>query len=433
MKKIFLTVVGFSMMCRIAAYGQRVQSDSLYRVKQSLYTPVDDTTDYSARALKVDEINLISSYYTQTGDHSAVTGGLGTEDVMDLSNGIDLKLAWRGPNMNKNTLTAGLGIDYHTSASAAYVNKSGASKTGGSRVYPSLDWTVETKGGSFGIGTYLSSEYNYNSFGADIHFSKKVNHNNGEFSAKFQTYLDQVTLIYPSELIPASTTTTNTGTTYVTTASGRTVLSGSGSEKESIPTSPRNTYSGSLAYSQMLSPRLQVMVMMDGVAQSGYLGLPFHRVYFTTGNDAVENLPSTRYKLPLGARLNYFLGDNIIIRSYYRYYKDSWGTNANTANLELAYKITPFFSLSPFYRYYDQTAARYFAPIYAHSPTDEYYTSNYEYAQFTSRFYGMGFRVAPPKGVFGWQGLHDLELRYGHYAQSTGLVSDVVSMALGFK
>jgi len=99
----------------------------------------------------------------------------------------------------------------------------------------------------------------------------------------------------------------------------------------------------------------------------------------------------------------------------------------------VAYKVSPFFSISPFYRFYNQSAARYFAPYEVHSPTDQYYTSNYEYAKFNSQFFGVGFRVAPPKGVFGWQGLHDLEIRYGHYLQSTDLVSDVVSLNFGFK
>ena len=173
--------------------------------------------------------------------------------------------------------------------------------------------------------------------------------------------------------------------------------------------------------------------MADVVGQNGYLSLPFHRVYFANGKDTIEKLPSSRFKLPLGFRANYFLGDDIILRSYYRYYTDNWGIRSNTANLEVAYKVTPFFSISPFYRYYTQTAARYFAPYEGHSTTDEYYTSNYEYAKFKSQFFGVGFRVAPPKGVFGWNSLHDFEIRYGHYSQNTNLVSDVVSVSFGFK
>jgi hypothetical protein len=428
MRKVYLSIVGFTLLCRLNISAQTKQ-DSLPRTNNvSLFRTVGEPepTEYHPKALHIDEINLVSSYYWQNGDHSAVTGGIGTEKVTDISNGIDLKMVWGDPKVKQNSLTFGLGIDHHTSASAAYVNLSGASNTGGSRVYPSIDWTTENvrKGNSFGIGTYYSGEYNYQSLGADIHFSQKTTDKNGEFTAKVQAYFDQVKMIYPSEFIPTTTTT------IVTSASG---TSSEGGGKANIPSSPRNTYSASLGYSQIINSRMQVMFLVDGVAQNGYLGLPFHRVYFNTGKDTIEHLPSNRFKLPVGARLNYFLGDNIILRSYYRYYIDSWGVKSNTVGLETAIKVTPFFSISPFYRYYDQTAAKYFAPYEAHGPTDQYYTSNYEYAQFHANFYGIGFRVAPPKGVFGWQHLHDLEVRYGHYSQSTDLVSNVVSLSLGFK
>ena len=428
MRKVFLSIVGFSLLCRLNVAAQTTQ-DSLPRTSGvSLFRPVGDPepAEYNPRGLHVDEINLVSSYYWQNGDHSAVTGGIGTEKVTDISNGIDLRMVWGDPKVKQNSLTLGLGIDHHTSASAAYVNLSGASNPGGSRIYPSIDWTTENikKGSSFGIGAYYSGEYNYQSLGADIHFSQKTVDKNGEFTAKVQAYFDQVKMIYPSEFIPTTTTT------VVTSASGTTSEEG---ERANIPSRPRNTYSASLGYSQIINSRMQVMFLVDGVAQNGYLGLPFHRVYFNTGKDTIEHLPSNRFKLPVGVRLNYFLGDNIILRSYYRYYMDSWGIRSNTIGLETAIKITPFFSISPFYRYYDQTAAKYFAPYEAHSPTDQYYTSNYEYAQFHANFYGVGFRIAPPKGVLGWQSLHDMELRYGHYSQTTNLTSNVVSLSLGFK
>jgi len=438
MKKIFLSVIGFALICRLSAFGQ-VKGDTLNsKTPFSLYTPVSssDTDSYSPTALHIDEINLVSSYYKQNGDHSAITGGIGTEKVSDISNGLDLKLVWSGNFNNKNTLSLGFGIDHHTSASSAYVTTSGLGKQGGTRIYPSVDWTLENAktGNTFGIGAYYSGEYNYKSLGADLHFSAKTDNKMGEFSVKLQGYLDHVTLIYPSEFIQVITPVSS-GATYVTTASGNVVLSNGGSvaAKPSLPTKPRNTYTASFGYSQIINSRLQLEFLGDIVAQNGYLSLPFHRVYFSNQKDTIEKLPSSRFKLPIGIRANYFLGDNIILRSYYRYYLDNWGVRSNTANLEIAYKISPFFSISPFYRYYTQTAARYFAPYEQHSPTDQYYTSNYEYAQFTSQFFGVGIRIAPPKGVFGWQNLYELEIRYGHYTQTTNLVSDVVSLSLGFK
>lgn len=439
MKKVILSIAGFAFLCRVNAYAQLKSSVMVTKPAFTVNAPIkEDTTEYQSRALKVDELNLVSSYYSQTGEHSAITGGIGTQQVTDLSNGIDLKLGWLGRGYNKNTLSIGLGFDNHTSASSAYVTLTGQGKKDGSRVYPSLDWSVEStkKGTTFGIGTYYSTEYNYKSFGADMHLALKTHDRNGEFGIKLQTYLDNVTLIYPSEFV-ATAIPAPAGAVYVTTASGNRVLSSSGSSGKTsavtLPTTPRNTYTASLSYSQIINSRLQLMVLADVVQQNGYLGLPYHRVYLNSGKDTLEKLPSSRFKLPLGFRANYFLGDNIILRSYYRYYMDNWDTKSNTANIEVAYKISPFFSISPFYRYYTQTAAKYFAGYQQHTVNDQYYTSNYEYAAFNSSFFGAGFRIAPPKGVAGWQHLHEIEFRYGHYSQTTNLASDVFSVSLGFK
>ncbi|MFI5162156.1 MAG: DUF3570 domain-containing protein [Sphingobacteriales bacterium] len=425
MKKVYLSVIGFAFLCRLNVHAQATSTDTLGGKKvPSLYTPVEhhDSTSYNPRKLKIEEIDLVSSYYWQNGYHSAVQGGIGSEHVTDIANGIDLKLVWGDPNIKKNSITFGMGYDHHTAASQAWVSSTGASHTGGDRFYPSIDYTAENakSGNSFGFGTYYSAEYNYHSLGADIHFSQKTADRNGEFAAKLQAYFDKVTLIYPSELIPVS------ATPVLTSASSQ-------GGHANIPSSARNTYSLSLSYSQIINPRLQIMFMADVVGQNGYLGLPFHRVYFTNGVDSVERLPSNRFKLPLGFRANYFLGDNIILKGYYRYYMDNWGIKSNTAGIEMPVKISPFFSISPFYRYYDQTAAKYFAPYGAHDQSEAYYTSNYEYSKFSANFFGVGFRIVPQNGVFGWQNLHDLEIRYGHYKQTTNLVSDVVSVNLGFK
>lgn len=419
MKKICLTLVGIYIML-LHAYAQ--------------YQP-KDTAAYKSKPLKMDEVNLVSSYYTQDGNHSAVTGGIGTEKVTDFANGLDVKwIGWDG-KQRKHTLTAELGIDHHSSASSAFVNKSGASKTGGTRIYPALNWAIENEqtGTGFGLGAYYSNEYNYKSIGLNADLTKKTK-NNGEFNVKLSGYFDKVKQIYPSELIPMDTVVSSTGTVSITTASGSTILSSNGQtggKKSGIPSSPRNTFTSSFSFSQVINTKLQGVVLLDLVYQDGYLGLPFHRVYWNDGSVHIENLPSQRFKLPIGLRLNYFAGDKIIFRSYYRYYTDSWGLQSHTAGLEMPVKFTPFFSVSPFYRYYTQTAVKYFAPYEAASSSDTYYTSNYALSAFHSHFYGLGFHIAPPKALLGK--LNSLELRYGHYTQTTDLVSDVVSVNLKFK
>lgn len=422
MKKICLTLIGLYLIL-LNAFSQVARKDSASDGTKEI------TTAYIDKPLQLDETNIVSSYYQQTGNHSAVTGGIGTEKVTDLGNGLELKFSGSDFEGHKYTLTTGIGIDHHTAASSAYVSKTGASKTGGTRVYPSINYSVENKKGTtLGFGAYYSGEYNYHSIALDASYSHKIG-TGGELSTKVSGYFDKVKLIYPSELIPASTTTT---TMVVTSASGSTGYSGGGSSKISIPSSPRNTYTGSVVYSQIINKNFQAALLIDAVAQNGYLSLPFHRVYFTDATVHTENLPVNRFKLPIGLRLNYFMGDNIIFRSYYRYFTDDWGIKSHTVSLEMPVKLSPFFSVSPFYRYYTQSAAQYFAPFMSHTASDTYYTSNYAYSAFKSSYYGVGIHVAPPGGLWKSQ-LSSLEIRFGHYTQTTDLNANVISFNFQFK
>ncbi|HEX5023950.1 MAG TPA: hypothetical protein VFV68_01705, partial [Agriterribacter sp.] len=191
MRRICLTLVGIYLMF-LSAFSQfSKRPDSVYETKP----------------LRLDEINLVSSYYSQEGNHSAVTGGIGDEHVVDLSNGIEIKFVGWDIGHHKHTLGVDFGIDHHTAASSAYVSKTGASKTGGTRVYPAISWTVENdKGNSFGVGTYYSTEYNYKSFGLDLHAGRKLS-SNTEIDGKISGFFDQVKMIYPSELIPTAVVT----------------------------------------------------------------------------------------------------------------------------------------------------------------------------------------------------------------------------------
>jgi Protein of unknown function (DUF3570) len=382
-------------------------------------TTPKDSSQYKSRKLSFEEANLVTSYYRQDGNNSSVTGGVGTEKLSDYSAAFDIKLNKWDRKDRKHTLDVEVGIDHYTSASSDNVDPnsvSGASAAD-TRIYPSFNWTMEdeAKGTTIGAGISLSSEFDYQSVGVNASFSKKTNNRNGEFTAKAQAYFDKVSLIYPIEL--------------------RTGGGGGGGDDEEnkYPGTPRNSFSGTLSYSQIMNQRLQIMLIADVIHQQGYLGLPFHRVYFNNNTVAVENLPDTRLKIPLGIRANYFLGDKIVLRSFYRFYTDDWGLTAHTLQIEPSVKINPFFSITPFYRYYTQSTVDYFAAKNVHKTTDEYYTSNYDLSKFNSNFYGAGFRISPPKGVFGLKRLSMLELRYGHYTRTNGLKSDIISLSLKYK
>jgi hypothetical protein len=397
MKKLSLAVIGLYVGL-LSAFSQSSTTDS---------------TSYKSRKLTYEEANFVSSYYHQDGNNSAVTGGIGTEKLTDFANSLEIKMKKYDGKSRKHTYDFELGIDHYSSASSDRIDPStiSSASSADTRIYPSINWSMEdeAKGKTIGAGISSSFEYDYTSFGGNINYSKKTANKRGELAAKLQAYFDQVSLIYPIEL-----RNTPTG-------------------KGDGGSAGRNSFSAALSYSQIINQQLQLMVVFEPVYQQGYLGLPFHRIFFYNNAEGVENLPGKRLKLPIGVRGSYFIGDKMIVRGFYRYYTDDWGLTAHTANIEVPVKITPFFSVSPFYRFYTQSAVDYFAPYRTHNPAEAFYTSNYDLSKFTSNFYGAGIRIAPPAGVFKIQKVSALELRYGHYSKNIGMQSDVISLHLTFK
>jgi hypothetical protein len=388
-----------------------------FQVLSAFSQPTTDTA-YKSRKLKLNEINFVTGYYHQDGDHSAVTGGIGTEKLTDLSNTIELKLVRTSRNNREHTLTGELGIDHYSSASSDKIDPSTISSPShaDTRIYPSADYTIKNPVNNFSIGfvASLSNEFDYHSLGAGVHIAKASKDNNTEFNLKLQGYFDKWKVIYPIELRPPG---------YGTGGEGG----------GAVEWKPRNTYSASFSFSRVFNERIQVALLLDIISQDGLLATSYQRVYFTDNSARFEVLPSGRLKLPVGARFNWFLTNKVILRSFYRYYTDNWGLHAHTAEIELPWKISPFFTLSPFYRFYSQNAANYFAGYKEHLATEKLYTSDYDLSEFTSNYFGVSFKLMPAKGMFHMQKWNSAELRYGHYNRSTDLNAEMVTLALKFK
>lgn len=398
---------------------------------------VGDSSVYPLRKLKVEEVNLVSGYYHQTGDHAAVGGGIGSERLTDFANQIDMRFSGVRPNGVKHYLGLEFGVDHYTSASsdkidprprrsaatvidsALLVDKS--TRTSASyediRVYPSLNWRVENpkKHWTFGMGAAYSSEYDYESRSVSANFSKSTPNANREIAFRTAAYFDLWSKITPVELRPG----------YATGGGGH------DDDDDDYTQAPRNTYETSLTFSQVINRRLHLALMADFAYQHGYLATSFNRVFFEDGSLDNETLPSTKMKTPVGIRLHYFAGDRFIFRTYYRYYRDSWGMMAHTAGIETPVKLNRAWSISPNFRWHRQSANRYFAAYRQHDMDDKYFTSDYDMSGFDSQFYGIGLRFSPVKRLF--PGFYAVESRGGFYRRSDGLQAWIVSFNLKLK
>ncbi len=188
MKKITLAI-GFYVSCLFASAQTKTEPSA-----------------YENRKLKLDEINLVSSYYNQDGNNSAVTGGIGTEKLFDVANTIDLKLSKYDWRKRLHTITADFSIDYYSSASSDKIDPITVSSASMSdtHIYPSLAWSMkdEETRETFGLNASYSTEWDYKSYGLNANYARHSRDKNREVSFKIGAFFDTWMAILPAELRP---------------------------------------------------------------------------------------------------------------------------------------------------------------------------------------------------------------------------------------
>lgn len=360
---------------------------------------------------KAIDVDFLTSYYHQNGNNSAVQGGVGREELIDVANILVVNI----PLDSIRSINATVGADFYSSASTDMIdaNLSSASIKD-LRAYANIGYQQKNlrKGMTFGVRGGFSKEFDYTSFNGGLSFAKEWNEGNSELNLQGQVFIDKWKPFFPSEL-------------------RRTVT---------VPTDNRNSYNFSASFAQVVTKRLQFALSGEVIYMDGLLSTPFHRVYFsdTTVPD-IERLPSTRLKIPLSVRLNYFVNEYLVIRSYYRFYTDDFGIEAHTASLELPIKVSRSFSIGPFVRYHTQKGSKYFAPFEQHLSSETFYTSDYDLSTLNSQKFGLSIGYHPIFGLANGNlfnrniAFKAIELRLGYYTRDTGLTSYIGSLNFKFQ
>ncbi|QHS62422.1 DUF3570 domain-containing protein [Chitinophaga agri] len=377
-----------------------------------------DSSAYKKQQVSQTDIQVLFSFYTQDGNHSAVTGGTGTENLQVFATDVSIT----HQRDARNTFTVGAGIDMITSASTDNIDfvRSSASREdnrfhlngGYSRQLNKPDIRVRINSGISLESDYLS-----------VPLGVSAEHDNADhtrqWSVGLQCYFDDLrwgrfdpdyyhpeTLVYPSELRDTAW----------------------------FDIYRRQSYNVNMALYQVVNQRIQFAVFPEVVYQKGLLSTPFHRVYFTTQKSPrVENLPRERWKFPIGLQLNLFAGRNMIIRSYYRFYHDNFGITGHTFQLEVPVKADPQLTIAPLFRFYTQTGAKYFKPYKEHSLQELYYTSDYDLSRFNSYKAGITARYALFQPMFRHYSFREIGMRYAYYKRSDRLSAHTISLFLDFK
>ncbi len=411
-----------------------------------------DTTAvvFKKRVLESTEVEFLTSYYKQDGIHSAVSGGSGTENLYDITPTFVVAM----PLSDDETLTVDAGLSAYSSASSSNINpfdtdnpdpwqaSSGASQSD-QLTSLSVSYSKSSDDRNTIWNTHFSGsiEYDYSSFGFGGGLTKLFNKKNTEITISANAYLDKWAPIYPKELQVFSDNGNNLNggifDDFIIT--GNTAYNPN--KFKFHDNKNRNSFAISFSFSQVINKKMQASLFLDVLQQQGLLSTPYQRIYFGDISnsfintfqlaDDIERLPDSRFKLPIGARLNYYINERIILRTYYRFYTDNWGIQAHTANIEIPIKLTDKYTVFPMYRYYTQTASDYFAPKDSHLSTESYYTSDYDLSNFDANQFGFGINyldIFTSRKIWKF-GLKNVDFRYNHYERSDGLKANIFSIS----
>lgn len=358
------------------------------------------------------DVDFLASYYEQDGDHSPVTGGIGTEQLRVGSPVIVVT-----KKSNRWVLQSEFGLDAISSASTDNMDLNELEISSASRLDQRAYSTVgatrilgdQRVGGSVGF----SNEYDYQSLRTAFTWSRDFREQNTTVSAGFQHFRDTVGLY--------------------------------GIDGVKRGTDQRRTSDISFAVTQVLGPKTVGSAEVSLIEQRGFLSTPFHEVILAptfpttptaAGQRVAERLPDTRSRRALGFRLNHAFSKQFVQRLYYRWYTDTWGITGNTIEVEPHLRLPTKADtwVFPIYRFHSQTASDHFALPGTLDGSEPFMTADRELSQFTSHKIGMGWRTTLAAGGWTWvPRMRSVETRVTYYVRSDGLRAVAASVALGWR
>jgi hypothetical protein len=157
---------------------------------------------------------------------------------------------------------------------------------------------------------------------------------------------------------------------------------------------------------------------------SGYQNNPYLRAT-VNGVMLLGQVPDSRTRQTLSARLRQALPADTYLEADYRRYDDNWQVKSNTFSVGVSHHFGPELLLNLVYRRYDQTGAFFWAPEYTGSP--QFYTADFRLEPFTSNDYS-GRVVITPKGQWWWlpEGT-GLTVQYERYQADNGFHAAIVT------
>ncbi len=172
----------------------------------------------------------------------------------------------------------------------------------------------------------------------------------------------------------------------------------------------------SVGLSQIVTKRLILGLNYDVITDEGYLKSPYRKIRFcndpacAAASFADQIYPRTRTSNAVALDARYFLPYRATLHGNYRYFSDTWGIGANTAEIGYLHPTKGPWVFEASYRYYAQTRADFYSDLFPRADFQNFMARDRELATFHSHTFRVGGSYEFAHG--GWRSVQKGSLNF---------------------
>ena len=156
----------------------------------------------------------------------------------------------------------------------------------------------------------------------------------------------------------------------------------------------RQVYSVNLT--QVITKNFVMNLNYEGVTDQGFLNNPYRQVRYLDPGSArgysyePEIYPETRTSSATALRGMYYLPYRASLKGEMRYYTDTWGIKGWNAEIAYVHPLSDHLTLEGKYRFYQQSAADFYADLFPYSNSQNFMARDKEMAKYNTQTIGGG-------------------------------------------
>ena len=172
--------------------------------------------------------------------------------------------------------------------------------------------------------------------------------------------------------------------------------------------------------SQILTRSLIASFNYEVLTDQGYLQSPYRKILYANPQaglgytQADQVYPNTRTSNAASVEAKYYLWYRAAVTAQYRYFSDTWGIRAHTAELGYTHPAFKSWIFDGKFRFYTQTAASFYSDLFPRANYQNFEARDRELASFNSFTVGVGASYDFPVPRNRWINRSTFTLRLDH-------------------